>query len=233
MQAFLATNNNASAAGRHEIKIIVPGHLGSMVDGWIRLHPEGFRTEYPSRRVNSLYYDTLNWDSLRDNAAGISERSKLRLRWYGSVNKTDHLQLEIKSRRAGLVSKQTEPIDGDFEFDGTLAWPEFKAAISNSSPLFQHETKLVVPTIVTSYERDYFVTFDNRIRLTLDKSLRYHRVASGDVQFSPAPIGEKVFIIEVKGNPSEVERIMDITRKFPLRPGQNSKFVHASLTNLL
>jgi hypothetical protein len=216
------------------MKIVTPGHMSALVDGWIRLHPEGFRVEHPSRRVNSLYYDTVNWDSLRDNAAGVSERNKMRLRWYGRPGLVEGMQFEIKSRRAGLVYKQAEPVPGQFAFDESLSWFELTAVVSEASQLFCNDLRLLVPAIMTTYQRDYYATFDGRVRLTVDTDISYHRVTgSSRAVFSPVPIDDEVTVIEVKGGPSESKRIAEITRALPLRIGRNSKFVNGILASFL
>ena len=38
-----------------------------------------FRTHYPKRRVNSIYFDNANYSSIRQNLDGISEKKKLEL----------------------------------------------------------------------------------------------------------------------------------------------------------
>ena len=35
-----------------------------------------FRTQYPSRKVNSIYFDTHDYISIRQNLDGISEKKK-------------------------------------------------------------------------------------------------------------------------------------------------------------
>ena len=38
----------------------------------------GFTKLYPSRYINSIYLDTLNFDFARDNINGVSKRKKIR-----------------------------------------------------------------------------------------------------------------------------------------------------------
>ena len=36
-----------------------------------------FKNHYPKRRVNSIYFDSLNYDSIRQNLDGVSNKKKI------------------------------------------------------------------------------------------------------------------------------------------------------------
>ena len=94
---------------RYEIKYILDNSKLSEVNQW--LYKCTFASKsYPMRRVNSLYFDDVNYSSVRDNLAGISNRKKLRLRWYGFGKTEFHPSFEIKSRDGRLGYKKTFPI---------------------------------------------------------------------------------------------------------------------------
>jgi hypothetical protein len=67
---------------RYEVKMACDQVYLPDVRAWVQLHPAAFIEAYPLRQVNSLYFDTLDGDCLNANLIGISERRKLRLRWY-------------------------------------------------------------------------------------------------------------------------------------------------------
>ena len=64
----------------------------------------GAFNKYPSRGVKSLYFDTINFESIKDNLSGVSQRQKLRLRWY--ENKSTHPVLELKKRNGRIGDKK-------------------------------------------------------------------------------------------------------------------------------
>ena len=64
----------------------------------LNLHPFGFRPLYPSRVVQSVYFDTHGGRAVAENIAGISDRHKLRFRWYGPDAKVVRGRLERKIR---------------------------------------------------------------------------------------------------------------------------------------
>jgi SPX domain protein involved in polyphosphate accumulation len=48
-----------------------------------------FRKIYNKRKVNSIYYDTLDLNCLWDNINGFSNRDKYRVRWYDDINNSE------------------------------------------------------------------------------------------------------------------------------------------------
>ena len=63
-----------------------------------------FVPQHEERKVNSIYFDK-NYQSLIDNLEGISERKKLRIRWYGDENKFKSFFIEEKIKKNFLSSK--------------------------------------------------------------------------------------------------------------------------------
>ena len=55
---------------------------------------KNLKKQFPSRNINSIYFDNLNNQIARDNLSGISRRCKLRIRYYGKKN--TNCRLEIK-----------------------------------------------------------------------------------------------------------------------------------------
>ena len=53
----------------------------------------GMSTLYPSRLINSCYFDTQNMDIFNNSEEGVLPRSKIRVRWY---EKTYNFNKEIK-----------------------------------------------------------------------------------------------------------------------------------------
>ena len=58
-----------------------------------------FKSQYPKRKVNSIYFDNSKLNSIRENLDGVSNKKKVRLRWYGRQTNLEEPILEIKSKR--------------------------------------------------------------------------------------------------------------------------------------
>ena len=97
---------------RYEIKLACPESQGqvALVRAWVRTHRAAFMVAYPPRRVNNIYFDSHTLSNLDDNLAGISERCKLRLRWYGADTAIVRGQLELKQKSNTLGSKIVRPL---------------------------------------------------------------------------------------------------------------------------
>ena len=68
----------------------------------------GFTKHFDNRIINSIYLDTINFDFAKDNINGVSERKKIRLRWYDdNLNK---IFIEQKNKKNFKVWKNIEEI---------------------------------------------------------------------------------------------------------------------------
>ena len=63
-----------------------------------------FKKIYYKRRVNSIYYDTIDLNCLWDNINGFSNRDKYRVRWYDDINNSE-VFFEKKKRLIKLLRK--------------------------------------------------------------------------------------------------------------------------------
>ena len=73
--------NKPSKEFRHEIKFMIPAKFYHMASYWIMYNPALFIKEFPARQINSIYFDTFNYDAYMDNLSGTSIRKKIRYRW--------------------------------------------------------------------------------------------------------------------------------------------------------
>ena len=69
---------------RHEVKFAAYAIEYESLCHWLRMHPSGFVKSYPDRQVNNVYFDSWDYRAFAENLAGISQRSKVRYRWYGN-----------------------------------------------------------------------------------------------------------------------------------------------------
>ena len=66
-----------------------------------------FRTQYPTRKVNSVYFDTYGYTSIRQNLDGVSNKKKIRVRWYGNREIINNPVIEIKSKKGFETKKES------------------------------------------------------------------------------------------------------------------------------
>lgn len=160
---------------RYELRCVAAlEQLGSLLN-WIEVHPLSFKTAYPDRVVNNIYYDTYELGCLAQNFAGVSERKKYRFRWYGDTFSPGKGTFEIKERLNLLGRKQRYPLELSAPLD-ELSHATLRAEILAQIPAaaaaqFQSITE---PVLVNRYRRQYFESFSRRVRITIDQRLEFY-----------------------------------------------------------
>jgi len=88
---------------RREIKyLLTPEQRDAMARLFdLRLSPD----VYPQYLVQSIYYDTDGWDSVRASIEKPVYKEKLRLRLYGGAESGGQLFMELKKKYRGVVGK--------------------------------------------------------------------------------------------------------------------------------
>jgi len=213
---------------RHEIKFATYAANLPAVRCWLRLHAEAFVSPYPPRRVNNVYFDTWSYRAYADNLAGVSERAKLRLRWYGASSLPGAGALEIKRKRNHFGWKLRYPIVAG-DCGAGVSWAELREDIRAQLPpdgqlWFDQNPQ---PVLLNRYEREYFVTIDGRIRATIDTcqqafDQRYQRRPN---LRSPA-IMQDTLVLELKFARAERQRAVAMLADAPVRVGRHSKFMN-------
>lgn len=184
-----------------------------------------FKKCYNDRQVNSLYYDSLNYKALIDNIDGISNRSKVRLRWYGSSDLPRSASLEIKHKRNSLGFKDVFNLDNiqDFTNHRSLLRALYKIVpIKQKKYLFTYS----YPTAIIRYTRSYYLSKCREIRITIDKNIRYSRQRNNKFNLKyQFPLNRNI-IVELKYNEEFKDYLTANLRNFPLRISKNSKYVN-------
>ena len=135
-------------------------------------NPVGFRTAYPNRIVNSIYYDDLDYNAYNDNLLGIGHRVKYRVRWYGpSIEKAKRPILEKKIKINQLGTKEYLSLHDFNIMDGL---PDINAQVPQIP-------KALYPHIIVRYSRTYLESADSLIRATVDNNLQYINLISGSI----------------------------------------------------
>ncbi len=218
---------------RHELKMVCPEHQLAQARSWIRLHPAGFVRAYPSRRVNNIYLDTLDYRGLSANLAGVSYREKLRLRWYGEEIGQIQPWLELKVKQGLLGTKKRHRLP--CTIDLAQNWIALLGTIRANAPEEWRRwlEPAAQPSLLNWYQREYYVTPDGSVRATLDFDQHAY-----DQRLSPRPnlhhaipISRQV-IIELKGAPEQIERLQEAMGQFPIPRSRSSKYVSGLVTAL-
>jgi hypothetical protein len=199
---------------------------------WVRLHSAGFHEAFPPRQVNNIYFDTLGLDTFNDHIEGIPERRKLRFRWYGEDLGSARGQLEIKEKDERVGWKIIQPVQPCLDLR-KCDWVEIRRDLlrglrQEGDGLFEEMLQVTRPVVINCYQREYYVSADDRVRLTLDydqQAFDQWVSARPNLAFR-LPAMDSVFI-ELKSEVKNSRYLADVLAEFPLRIQRHSKYTAA------
>jgi len=117
------------------------------------------RIYYPTREINSIYFENNNFDSYHDSLEGKLPRKKIRLRYYPnknqSIKKDKYFEIKINS------------IEGKIKISNKIL--NYEKLLKFGFYDFQYGQ--CYPIVETNYFREYYNLFN--IRLTIDKNIKY------------------------------------------------------------
>ena len=196
------------------------------------------RTVYP---VTSLYFDSIDLQSLREKDAGLLSRRKLRLRTYEEeFSESSPAFLEIKRRHDFIVSKDrlslsvghlTSAHPMQHVLDHVLDRVEASEEVTAEAEVMRSWYNLQ-PTAFVSYLRAPFVgKHDRRFRITVDRELKGmwkppHLM--GSLPLRPCMAGYS--IVELKCNHSAPAWFHDLVQDMGLVHTASSKYAMTVLS---
>jgi len=196
---------------------------------WIKMHSAAFYSPHPDRWVNNVYFDTYGSAAYVQNLSGASSRVKLRYRWYGQAQEPGPGVLEVKCKRNYFGWKIRFPCSDLAAGAQSDDWRDINRRLCDILP---HEGRLWLqtypaPTILNRYLRRYFVSHDERIRVTVDTDQcvwdqRYKSAPNYDQQ-SQLP---DTLVVEVKFAREDRDLASVIIQTMPIRVSRHSKFMN-------
>ncbi len=214
---------------RYERKFTVPDNYSfSEIELHVKKNKALFREVFHERQVNNIYFDSERYNDYLDNVLGVSNRKKIRIRWYGDTfGAIEKPVLEIKIKK-GLVgdkwSYKLKPFTLDDNFTNDKIQELFK---ESDLPLpILESVKMVFPTLLNSYSRRYYLSASNKFRVTLDFNLLYYKIDKRFNNFRLKPVKDPNKIIELKYALEDDTKAPAISTQFPFRLNKNSKYVN-------
>ena len=214
---------------RYERKFTLPAsHSLRSVEGLIKRNSSLFREIYSQRKVNNIYFDTYRYSNYFDNVLGVSDRKKMRIRWYGETfGEISKPVLEVKLKKGLVGDKWSYPLK-PFLLDEHFTLQKIQEIFRQSDlPLtIGSPLKSMSPTLLNSYERKYYLSADNNYRITMDFNLRYYQIDSHKNSFKQQAYCDQNTIIELKYGLDHDPMASKISTQFPFRMDKNSKYVN-------
>lgn len=213
---------------RYELKFVLDEASHTRALSWLHMDV-GAYVSYPQRHVNSVYFDDPGYSSVRDNLAGISNRKKMRLRWYNENHSPENVSgaaLEIKYRDGRLGKKDKFDLTGiEKEILHTkfrdLFWKVENSMDRNSGFL---ATNHFSPTLHVSYERKYFERSDG-MRITIDRNIIFYGTLPHTKPFENMAVPYPNTVMEIKFAPDRKNSVASALRRLNMTPKRHSKYL--------
>lgn len=160
--------------------------------------------EYGLSRISNIYFDTDNYDLIRESLDKPFYKEKMRLRAYGRITADSPVFLELKKKYDGIVYKRRVKLSlseaKDFLFEGKL--PDADSQVLYEIKYFMDFYKPEKATFI-SYDRvAMFGKEDPNLRITFDENLRV-AFDRGDIQSGREGrriLDEDEYLMEIKVN---------------------------------
>ena len=214
---------------RYEIKFILNEMEYTEALRWVHINTRA-RTSYPRRRIHSLYFDDTNFESVRDNLSGTSDRKKTRLRWYGdqlNTSSPEALFLEYKIRKGRLGCKQRVELSAFKEFFIRTTLSDYSQYINKELMQLggmKLADSVLSPSIYVNYMRDYYADNSN-IKFTFDSDIVFHDINPCVQLTNLTPVWYPKRILEIKFSPEQKENVSQILSTLRLTPKRHSKYL--------
>lgn len=191
----------------------------------------GFKEIFNRRKVNNIYFDDNNYSFYHQNVSGTGTREKFRLRWYGDdFTKIKNPIFEIKKKYGEVGDKISFKInDYALSLKG-LSKDEVSALLSkqilNSNEGLKTKFNQLQPTLYSSYERKYYLSFCGKYRITLDFNQEFFDPNYTNFLMSKMVIDSGEIVLELKYSLEDDDEARSVSQEFNTRLTKNSKYVN-------
>ena len=162
-----------------------------------------------------------------DNIDGNSDRTKVRIRWYGELYdniKKPTLELKIKN---GILGHKLHFLLKPLNTTTQLNKLDIVQLTSNVD-IPQHilaKIKVLTPTLLNRYNRKYFLSADKRFRITIDTNQVFYKICSINRYFLNRCRDNSSIVLELKYDRNADKDASYITERIPFRLTKSSKYV--------
>lgn len=205
---------------RYERKYLTQDYGADDLERHLLLQPAFFKEIYYQRQINSIYFDTPEFDYYHLNAMGAFERKKVRVRWYEHDDEVSNLQIEIKNKAGELINKKTLSTNAKIH---DLSIKNLTKGVRKTLRSYLSESVNLQPVMVNSYQRKYFFSKSTGMRVTIDSDLQFQSIDSWNHQrnFQRLP----AVILECKYSVQDDPRLSKIAQGLPLLVTKSSKYI--------
>ena len=212
---------------RYERKYVIQNLSLEGVRTVLKLHPALFSEIYHERRVNNIYFDSMNLTNYFDNVDGKSQRLKVRIRWYEELfGFVKEPILEIKIKNGLLGTKNSYQLTSlSVDEDMTIEHIHELFAQAEIPASLKFYLKSLSFSLLNSYQREYFLSANGRFRITIDSGLRFFNLSPMGNIFLQETRNMAIIILEMKYDQDAADLADPISTSFPFRMTKSSKYI--------
>ena len=221
--------NNNNDLFRYERKFILEKFSINSLEDLKVYTPTNLYEKYQERIVNSIYFDNLSFSLAYANIDGISNKLKVRIRYYGKSKNLDSPQLEIKSKYGNVGKKDIFNLSAEEIYENNFSFSFFKEKRFLENPKYNF-IKSLNPILKVSYKRNYFLSSCNKFRFTLDTNINFKSFNKNNVEDSLNDENLIYFnknILELKYSFYDENEASKLTQQLPIRLSSSSKYLFA------
>lgn len=215
-------NKKVENSFRYERKFIIPYLDKKEMLQVILANTYFFREIFYKRQVNNIYFDTFDMDSYFDNVLGNSDRTKIRIRWYGDIKEAKKPVLELKIKQGLVGTKKRYPLKA-FKIGCSMDEMQRNFKESNLPEELLERMKTQRFSLVNNYKRSYFLSACGKFRVTLDSEMSYWGLLNNNSLSLLKKIENDYLVLELKYEVKEDAEL--VSSQFPFRMTKNSKYV--------
>lgn len=167
------------------------------------MNPDIHSDDNGKYQVHTLYFDDYKNSCTKENDAGVPNRFKYRIRYYGK--QCESMKLECKEKRNGYCHKESCLISFE-EYQMIMEGRTNELIWQTEEPLLKRfciccMTRQFTPKAIIDYERTAYIEDITNIRITLDENISvsddFAHFLDGDyIRYPVQERGE--YILEVK-----------------------------------
>jgi SPX domain protein involved in polyphosphate accumulation len=211
---------------RYERKSYITELSEYEVEDILRTHPAIFSEAFIQRYVNNIYFDSFSFNNYYDNIEGITDRIKIRVRWYGNLfGAIDKPTLEIKIKKGLLGKKISMPIK-PFFLNKETNIGDILASNAQLQDSLMFDLNSLEPSLMNQYLRKYYKSCNGHFRITVDTNQLFYMIKKQNNYFLNQISDKNSVILELKYDEEYDSEASNITSIFPFRVTKNSKYVN-------
>ncbi len=184
--------------------------------------------EYGESTICSLYFDTDNFQLIRNSVEKPAYKEKLRLRSYSTPKHDSNVFLELKKKFNGVVYKRRRTLvyDDAMNYINNGVLPDDSQIMKEIDWSMRYYEGLQ-PKMFIAYDRTaYYSKTDHELRITFDRNVRFR---DSDLDLASGSYGEvildkKLCIMEIKALQAMPIWLTDILDELQIFPGSFSKY---------